>query len=411
MTDIIVVRQLADDLWQWRYADSRSGWRDDQVHSGDIEALQDNLPRNSMPTYYLLPGEAVVAQRITAEARERRHLAKLVPFQLEDQAIDPVDELHFSLGPVHDGQLSVAYTALAPLQAAVSQLEDAGCDVQRCTADFLMLYREPDSWTLCMADDRLLIHSGEGLGLAIESALADAVLPALLEHQSLPVQINLFGADQASLERLQDLLPESDAGDDNRELNIQTSDFWSALDVAALPELDFRSGALGRSLPLMRWWQEWRVPAIATGAAFVLAIAVTAGQFWQAQTRQNEILADMQQVYRMAVPNADGNIRDPERRLESLVSGLGGSQASSNFMYLMSEVAPPIAANDGLTLSSFRYSQDNRELQLNLEATDFALLESLRGAISARGLTAELMRVSAQGDVHQARMRVVEGGL
>src|SRR5690606_26777280 len=117
------------------------------------------------------------------------------------------------------------------------------------------------------------------------------------------------------------------------------------------------------------------------------------------------------QVYRLAVPNAEGDIRDPERRMQSLVSGLSGSQVSSNFMHLIGEVAPSIAANEGLTLSSFRYSQDNRELQLNLEATDFALLERLRGAISARGLTAELMRVSAQGDIHQARMRVVEGSL
>ncbi len=409
MSDIIVVRQLADDLWQWRHADSRAGWRDDEIHTGDIEALSEVLPRGSTPTWYLLGGEKVVAQKITAEAKERRHLAKLVPYQLEEQAIDPVDDLHFSLGPVREGKLAVAYTALTLLQESVSQLEAAGCDVQRCTADFLMMERAPDSWTLCLDGGRLLVHSDEGLGLAVELSLASAVLPALVERQQIPAQLELCAEDPQGLDRLQALLPDALINDENIQLLRREGDFWSLIDFSALPELDFRTGALGRRLPLLRWWQEWQIPIVATAAAFVLAIGVTAGQYWQAQAKQNEILAQMRDLYRQVVPNAGDDIRDPERRLESLVADLGGPQASSNLMHLLNQVAPSIGTTEGLSVSSFRYSQDNRELQLNLEAEDFSLLEDLRSDITQRGLTAELLRVSAQGDIHQARMRVVEG--
>jgi general secretion pathway protein L len=408
VSDIIVVRQLADDLWQWRHADSRMGWRDDQIHSGDIETLSEALPRGSTPTWYFLSGEQVVTQQVTAEARERRHLAKLVPFQLEEQAIDPVDDLHFSLGPVREGKLAVAYTALSLLQEAVSQLEAAGCDVQRCTADFLMLERAPDSWTLCLDQERLLVHSGQGLGLAVELSLASAVLPALVERQQMPAQLELCAEDDAALDRLQALLPNSLTHDENLQVLRREGDFWDLIDFSALSELDFRTGALGRRLPLLRWWQEWRVPIIATAAAFVLAIGVTAGQYWQAQAEQEDILVQMRDLYRQVVPTAGEDIRDPERRLESLVAGLGGPQASSNLMRLLNQVAPSIGTTEGLSVSSFRYSQDNRELQLNLEAEDFSLLEALRTDIAERGLTAELLRVSAQGDIHQARMRVVE---
>lgn len=410
MTDIIVIRQLADDLWQWRHADSRAGWLDEQVHSGDLETLSETLPTGSTPAWYLLGGEKVVAQKITAEARERRHLAKLVPFQLEEQAIDPVDDLHFSLGPVRDGKLAVAYTALGLLQETVSQMEAAGCDLQRCTADFLMMERAPGSWTLCIDGERLLVHSGEGLGLAVELSLAGAVLPALFERQTLPAQLELCAGGTASLDQLQSLLPESVTADENLQLLRREGDFWALVDFSPFPELDFRTGALGRRLPLMRWWQEWRVPAIATAAAFILAIGVTAGQYWQAQAEQEDILEQMRQVYRQAVPDAGDDIRDPERRLESLVAGLGGSQSSSIVVHLLNEIAPSIEAKEGLSVSSFRYSHDNQELQLNLEAEDFSLLEALRTDIAERGLTAELLRVSAQGDIHQARMRVVEAG-
>lgn len=409
MTDIIVVRQLAEDLWQWRYADNRAGWRDDEVQSGDLEALTESLPHSGMPALYVLPGEAVVAQRVTAEARERRHLTKLVPYQLEEQAIDPVDELHFALGQVRDGKLPVAYTDLESLQKAMADLESAGCDVLYCVADFLLLPRPEDGWVICADDQRLLIHSGEGLGLASELDLAEAVLPALVLHQKMPAALELCAGNTEALANLQSLLPESLAAGEHLQVMSREVDFWNLVDPTALPELDFRSGALGRRLPLTRWWREWRVPIFATAAAFVIAIGVTAGQYWQAQVRQEQILEDMRAVYRQAVPNAGDDVQDPERRLSSLVSGLGGSQSSSNIMYLLNQVAPSISSKEGLTLSSFRYSQDNRELQLNLEADDFSLLEAVRTDIAERGLTAELLRVSAQGDVHQARMRVVEG--
>lgn len=407
MTDIIVVRQLAEDHWQWRYADNRHGWRDQQIHQGDLDALSENLPRSGMPAWYLVPGEAVVTQQLTAEARERRHLAKLVPYQLEEQAIDPVDDLLFSLGPVRDGKVTVAYTGLTELQQTVAQLETAGCDVQRCVADFLSLERAPESWTLCLDGERLLIHIDEGLGLAVELSLVDAVIPALLQRHKLPEQVQLYAKDAAGLAAVQERLPEPLAA--NEQLVSEEAGFWEKISFTAMPELDLRTGALGRRLPLLRWWQEWRVPAVATAAAFALAIATTAGQYWRAQVEQEEIVAAMHAVFRQAVPDAD-NVGDPERRLESMVAGLGGSQSSSNLMQLLSEVAPPVASTSGLSITSFRYSQDNRELQLNLEAEEFSLLEDLRSEISARGLTGELLRVSAQGEIHQARMRVVEGG-
>jgi general secretion pathway protein L len=411
VTDIIVVRQLADEVWQWRFADNRTGWRDDQIHSGDLEALRASVSRPGTPAFYLLPGETVVTQRITAEVKERRHLQKLVPYQLEEQAIEPVDELHFSLGPVRDGKLAVAYTELAPLQEAIQQLESAGCDVKHCAADFLMLPRSADGWALHMDNERLLVHYGEGLGMATELVLTNVVLAALVQHQKAPAYLDLSAPDDAGLEHLRSLLPETLAAKDDLDIETRQAGFWDLLDPMALPELDFRSGALGRRLPLTRWWRDWRIPLIATASAFVLAIGVTAGQYWQAQERQEEIMEEMRAVYRQAVPNADENVRDPERRLSSLVSGLGGTTSSSNVMYLLSEVAPAIESKEGLRVSSFRYSSDNRELQLNLEADDFSLLEALRTDIAQRGLTAELLRVSAQGDVHQARMRVVEGTL
>ena len=410
MTEIIIVRQLADDLWQWRYASSRTGWRDDEIHSGDLEGLGNSLPARGMPAFYLLPGEKVVAQRITAEARERRHLSKLVPYQLEEQAIDPVDDLHFSLGPVHDNKLAVAYTNLNELQQAMEQLEAAGCDVQHCVADFLMMERAADSWTLCIDEQRLLAHTGEGLGLAVELDLAHAVVPALAGYQKAPLRIELCAADTGGLDQLRALLPEALNASEELEIVASEADFWDLLDPTALPELDFRSGALGRRLPLLRWWREWRTPIVATAAAFVLAIGVTAGQYWRAQAEHTSITEQMTQVYRQAVPNAGSDVRDPEKRLASLVGDAGATQSSSNLMYLLSQVTPAIESKDSLSVTSFRYSQENRELQLNLEAKDFSQLEAVRADITQRGLTAELLRVSAQGDVHQARMRVVEGG-
>ena len=99
---------------------------------------------------------------------------------------------------------------------------------------------------------------------------------------------------------------------------------------------------------------------------------------------------------------------DPVKTLKAKLGG-GNQTPGSNLVGILNNIGPAISAHKDVKLSSFRYTHENRELQLNLEARDIATLEAVRNQIAQTGLKAEIKRASASGEVNQALMRITEG--
>jgi type II secretory pathway component PulL len=96
--------------------------------------------------------------------------------------------------------------------------------------------------------------------------------------------------------------------------------------------------------------------------------------------------------------------------LRSLLGSGGETGGSSNAVQLLVGVAPAISAIDEVVVRSLRYSRDNGQLQLNLEAKSFDTFETLRARISETGLQVEIKSANVYGDMHQAQLRVAEAG-
>lgn len=406
MSEKLWLRAVRQDWWQWRVTNAAGEWQTDACESGDTEALAEVLQINNLPVWLILSGQEVVTQEITFAAKERRHLSKLIPYELEEQIVDTVEEQHFSFKVLQDDQLAVNYLPKGQLQQVLEQVESMGHEVFGCGVDFLMLKRAPESWTLAYDEDVILVHTGVGLGFAVEIALAPHLLSALFKESESPLSIRLVALDQDQLDGLKTLL-EPYYNSDELELEFEELEggFWAAVDPCL--EIDLRHGDMARQLPFARWWRDWRLTGAVAAAAVILAFSTNLGGYWAAKSEHKAIQVTMKELYREAVPA--GAISDPEKQLQQLVKGLNKSGGGSNLMLLLGEVTPLIAANDDLNISGFRYNGDQRELRLNLEAKQFALLEELRGKLSGKGLNAELLRVSAQGDIHQASMKVQEG--
>ena len=91
-----------------------------------------------------------------------------------------------------------------------------------------------------------------------------------------------------------------------------------------------------------------------------------------------------------------------------MVKGQGGKSEPTNVMMLIDSTAKALKNTPEVNLTSMRYSGDQKELRVNLETKNFSDLETLRTAIAKMGLAAELLRVSAQGEIQQASMSVAE---
>lgn len=407
MSDRLFARQLENGLWQWRRF-SDGDWATGHYDTGDNEALADSLRGNPVNSLCLiLPGQVAVSTVQTAEVGNRKQLQKLIPFEMEDQVIDSIDDLHFLLGVIEKDKITVVYAKAEVIKSALEELESVNCEVTHCVPDYLLLLRENDGATLLWEDNRVHASLGRGLGFTIEANIAPMVVAGIGSKYEFTATVNVVAETEENANLLASWLPGKWKEENGPEIIVQTGSYWDWVDGdAEVGTLNFRTGKFARQLPIARWWQNWKTPVYVAAAAYAIAVTASLSQYLQAKNEHQSIVSEMNAVYLEAVPN--GRPGDPVRALKSLVQGMDGKSDPTNLMFLLDGMSGALAGKSGITMSSFRYNGDQKELRFNLEAKSFADLENLRSAVVEKGFEAELLRVTAEGDVTQASMRVTE---
>lgn len=408
MAEKLIARQTADGLWQWRIA-TDGQWQSDVYHTGDDEALADSIQNSGTQVTLLVAGQEVVSCNAKVDAKEKRHLAKLLPYELEEDVIDSIDNIHLGHVPLSDSEVAVTYcdndfmeTALAPLQAL-------GCDLRVVLADYQTLKLENDGVTLVLDGHQLIVRTGRYAGFAVETSLAPLVLAGLDLEMDFTATVNLVAESEEHFELIQSWLPAQWTEENGPEIKTNLGGFWDWVEPGLSDVgINLRRGAFSRQLPVARWANLWRTPLIAAAAAYLLAVGVGFGEYLSAKSEQKRIVREMNDVYLAAVPN--GRRGDPEGSLRAMVSGRDGSGAfePTNLMVLIDGVADLIQQSGKIEVTSFRYNSDQKELLMNIVGDSFADLEGLRSNVTAKGFVAELLRVEAKGDKHSGRIKVAE---
>lgn len=403
VSERIFVRKFDHNLWQWRLATNLGQWQSEAFYTGDINLVAETIRGRSISL--ILPGQLVGSQNVETDLKDRKMVAKVIPFQIEEFIVDSIDDLVFAYGPVTNGVVPALYVDESYAQTAISELEAVGADVQRCLVDYLELSREPNYWTLVLEGDRLLVADGPLSGFVTERHLAPLYLSTAFAEQIL-TGVTLVAQDEEDLNTLKSWLPTAVSGDENLVIQEEIGGFWDFFLIQPKPLIDFRQGRLARRLPFMQWLNEWKIPASAFAAAFLLAVGVSYGELYSAKQTQRKIFAERDDIFRQVIPG--GSIADPVRQLKGKL-GNTNQVEPSNLIGMMASVGPAMEATKEVKLSSFRYTHDNGELQLNLEAKDIATLEALRSKIAESGLNAEIKRASVSGETNQAQMRITGG--
>lgn len=142
--------------WCWLGADGQAL---EQPASGDRETLRTQVAERALgtqSTWLILPGERVGTRLLEFSEKEKKHLRSLMPYQLEDEVIGDVEDMHFALSPAANGKVTLAYTDKAWLQAVFAELAALGLEVTRCWSAPLTLpmpsAESGEAWVLGMIE-------------------------------------------------------------------------------------------------------------------------------------------------------------------------------------------------------------------------------------------------------------------
>jgi len=409
VTERIFVRQLDENQWQWRILGGDNRWLDDP-HSGDAELLAETLAVPNLPACLIVPGHQVVARKMPVEGVEKKHLDKLLPYEMEEQLIDAVEDLHFCIGDVgDDDEAELIYLTTDYLNNVLSAVNALGADIQHIYPDYLLLEKDALAGTLLLDGELVIGRFGASKGFSIEINVAPYVIEEHVRGALSPSPLRLVASNVEEVETLKSCLPEVNEDESTLELDEQLGHYWDNIDPGLVfSPMNMRRGAFSRQLPFGRWWGLWKKSCYVVAAAFVVALVVNFGEYMVAKSEGKAIRKQMEQVYLQAVPN--GRKGDEERRLKTMLKGSGGAKLSepTNLVLLLGGLAESMAQQKDIKLSNFRYNGEQLELQVNIEVKGLGELGQFREKLTANGLETGSPRTSKQGNIYQANMKITE---
>ena len=154
-------------IWRWLMLDSE-GVPQGSVHTG---ALADVAREASgQRIVVLVSGSDCLLTRVSIPGGSRQKLLRAVPYALEEQLSEEVENLHFAVGSTQeDGAWPVAVIGKSFMDSLTAELSEAGLDVQQVTPEALALPYNGGETSVLVENDVALVRTGSTSGFAVDS--------------------------------------------------------------------------------------------------------------------------------------------------------------------------------------------------------------------------------------------------
>lgn len=374
---------------------------------GDAERLQEQGLAGA--TIILLLDAATVALKtVIFEDSERKLLRQTLPYTLEDDCIDDVDQLHFALGTAAASSVPIAIIKREQLEQQLQGAAEQGLEPQQIVSELCYIPWYRGSWSLVVVDGAWLVRTNEYQGFRLDVTTACLALQLLLdESDQLPERLRVYCPAEQHVEVLSQL-PELLRG----IVEWHDRNYWQVLaqglsEQAIQPAaINLLQGVYARSLPWFKWWKVWKVAALLLVTVIIIQVVASYAELKILENRNVDLRAQIERSYRSVIPR--GAVMDPERQLQRKVSEMKGA-GGGGFVLLLQQIAPVLAAVDGLMIQSLNYTEKQAEIRLTVLANSFVDVETARANLEKLGLEAELGGSSAEGAKTRARLRIRGG--
>ncbi len=153
------------------------------VFSGTLNEFKtfiNNIPAGSDISLFI-PAKNVLYTQVSIPGKSRTHLLKALPFLLEDYLIEAVEQQHFSLGEINQGQCNVAIVSKQLMQRICQQFKDLSLPPSRLSSDIFFLPWHKNTWTIGFPGDTFIIRTDEQKGISSSVDNFEFILSLLLD--------------------------------------------------------------------------------------------------------------------------------------------------------------------------------------------------------------------------------------
>ncbi len=416
MAEFLVIHMgdTASDPVRWIVADEH-GNRHGEPASGALSEAA--LAVRERAVIVLVPASDILTVSADIPAKGARLLAAL-PFALEDQVADDIENLHFAAGARQaDGSIPVAVVSRQKLAGWIARLEEAGIEAARLVPENHGLARVPNTLSMLVSGGQVMFNDGGRTEFVLagvspsEAIAATGVLDegeddgdasrhllvycepslaekyetdwALLRHELSSVDLNLL--PDGMLPRL-------------------------AVTVASGAGINLLQGRFGPKTEFGGLFRPWRYAALLLLVFGLVGIVGKAADYYRLSGEQQALKAQFAEEYRRIRPNDTREIVDPVGTVSSL-RRMQGTSADGPQVFLPSlkQLAQAVAGNTAVRIEAISYRAG--VVDVRLTAPDIPTLDKIVQAVGTSGqFSASMQSADRVGEQVNSRIQIREVG-
>ena len=404
MRETLLLRADPDAAGHWYWLQLDAAGRP----AGDVQAgtlAEAAMAAGQLRVLVLVAGTDCLLTRVQIPGRNRQKLIRAVPYALEEQLSDEVENLHFAIGELQpDGSWPVAIIGRATMDRLETEFSAAGLDVAQLVPEMLLLPWSEAQTTVLVEGPLALVRDGSSSGYSLEAENLPVYLELLQRdrEETVPLQV-LLAADQPK--PLLDSYP--------GEVNIE---IWSgnALHV-------FARGAGDRPFNLLqgdysrhgKWNQLWK-PLRATAALLLVGLLTgllsMSVNYVRLGSESEQLQAEIETTFRKAAPEMR-RVVNPRVQMQQLLDKLeGGSGGSDDFLVLLARTASVLRNRPGVEVGGASYRGGRLDVDLKIDSLQ-ALDQLKQTLVADGGLNVEIQSANTGQDQRvQSRLRIEGAG-
>lgn len=352
-------------------------WSTDQqavIASGEIaglDQLEELAPYAAQrPTLLLLSASDVVLTQVAIPSGASRQLESMLPYLVEEDIAQDVDEMHFTILAKSGGVAQVAGVDRQWLRSCLDTLRSLQFDVRRVVPDVLAIPYDEGLSALQIGDE-WLVRKSEFSGLSID------VQWWPLFSQSQWVR----DGDTWLPLRAYTPLPELNLSPEQEWHNEPAALVMQLLTEQALSnKINLLSGEFKTKSSWSKYWNIWRKTAVAAGLLIVVASSYQLVQTYQYETIAQSYRAESERIFRTIFPNKQRipTVRYLKRQMNDEVALLSGGGGGEHVLSWLDKLPATLRNVSAMQVQSLRFDGNRGEVRLEATSKDFQTFEQAR---------------------------------
>lgn len=377
MSECLTVRLSSEQetsiLWSvW------SNQEQDVIASGELETIQqlDQLTQyaTGRRVVVLLSASDVLLTEVDIPAGSARQFESMLPYLMEDEIAQDVDELHFSIMAKRANRAYVCALEKQWLNDIIDQFAAQDMEIAQVLPDVLALPTSEEKACALQLPNTWLLRFDDYLGVGLESDWLTLYLNHRVDSDG-PLAIESYSQ-----------VPSSLAFSPTVEWQQMPLEMPMALLAkgGASSKINLLTGVFQRKSSWAPYWSIWRKALI---AAALLLVVIGAQQGIKAYRFEQQALAYREQsetIFRKIFPDKRRipTVSYLKRQFDTELARLTGGDSGESVLNWLAAMPDTLASVKGMEIQSLKYDHQQAQVRLQVSSPDFQSFEQARARLA-----------------------------